>query len=191
MFQKSLRAERVSLSLLSMPLNKYAPQVATHRRTQVAILEGAKSLIATVGLKKMSMIEIADIAQVSRATLYNHYRDKDSVLRALCESEAERFVNLARNSTSAIDALEKLSVEISQDNALENMRKTDPESLTLLLSSQEDRLWKAVSSAISLVVVDPVVSELTVRWLIGQALYPLTPSQSRQQAEVIIKSANL
>jgi hypothetical protein len=71
------------------------------------------------------------------------------------------------------------------------MRKTDPESLTLLLSSQEDRLWKAVSSAISLVVVDPVVSELTVRWLIGQALYPLTPSQSRQQAEVIIKSANL
>ena len=191
MFQKSLRAERVSLSLLSMPLNKYAPQVANHRRTQVAILEGAKSLIATVGLKKMSMIEIADIAQVSRATLYNHYRDKDSVLRALCESEAERFVNLARNSTSAIDALEKLSVEISQDNALENLRKTDPESLTLLLSSQEDRLWKAVSSAISLVVVDPVVSELTVRWLIGQALYPLTPSQSRQQAEVIIKSANL
>ena len=191
MFQKSLRAERVSLSLLSMPLNKYAPRVANHRRTQVAILEGAKSLIATVGLKKMSMIEIADIAQVSRATLYNHYRDKDSVLRALCESEAERFVNLARNSTSAIDALEKLSVEISQDNALENMRKTDPESLTLLLSSQEDRLWKAVSSAISLVVVDPVMSELTVRWLIGQALHPLTPSQSRQQAEVIIKSANL
>jgi hypothetical protein len=71
------------------------------------------------------------------------------------------------------------------------MRKNDPESLTLFLSSQEDRLWKAVSSAISLVVVDPVVSELTVRWLIGQALHPLTPSQSRQQAEVIIKSANL
>ena len=191
MFQKSLRTERVSLSLLSMPLNKYAPQVANHRRTQVAILEGTKSLIATVGLKKMSMIEIADIAQVSRATLYNHYRDKDSVLRALCESEAERFVNLARNSTSAIEALERLSIEISQDKALENMRKSDPESLSLFLSSQEDRLWKAVSSAITLVVNNPVMSELTVRWLIGQALYPLTPTQSRQQAEAIIKSANL
>ncbi|CAB4575829.1 unannotated protein [freshwater metagenome] len=191
MFQKSLRTERVSLSLLSMPLNKYAPQVANHRRTQVAILEGTKSLIATVGLKKMSMIEIADIAQVSRATLYNHYRDKDSVLRALCESEAERFVNLARNSTSAIEALERLSIEISQDKALENMRKSDPESLSLFLSSQEDRLWKAVSSAITLVVNNPVMSELTVRWLIGQALHPLTPTQSRQQAEAIIKSANL
>jgi len=191
MFQKSLRTERVSLSLLSMPLNKYAPQVANHRRTQVAILEGTKSLIATVGLKKMSMIEIADIAQVSRATLYNHYRDKDSVLRALCESEAERFVNLARNSTSAIEALERLSIEISQDKALDNMRKSDPESLSLFLSSQEDRLWKAVSSAITLVVNNPVMSELTVRWLIGQALHPLSPTQSRQQAEAIIKSANL
>jgi AcrR family transcriptional regulator len=191
MFQKSLRTERVSLSLLSMPLNKYAPQVANHRRTQVAILEGTKSLIATVGLKKMSMIEIADMAQVSRATLYNHYRDKDSVLRALCESEAERFVNLARNCTSAIEALERLSIEISQDKALENMRKSDPESLSLFLSSQEDRLWKAVSSAITLVVNNPVMSELTVRWLIGQALHPLTPTQSRQQAEAIIKSANL
>ena len=48
-----------------MPLNKYAPQVATHRRTQSAILEATKGLIATTGLKKMSMIEIADASQVS------------------------------------------------------------------------------------------------------------------------------
>jgi AcrR family transcriptional regulator len=53
-----------------MPLNKYAPQVATHRRTQNAILEATKGLIATTGLKKMSMIEIADESEVSRATLY-------------------------------------------------------------------------------------------------------------------------
>jgi AcrR family transcriptional regulator len=174
-----------------MPLDKYAPQVANHRRTQVAILEGAKELIATVGLKKMSMIEIADISQVSRATLYNHYRDKDSVVRALCESETERFVVLARESKTAIDALEKLSIQVSQDLALANMRKTDPDSLNLFLSAQEDHLWKAVSAAISLVVANPVAAELTLRWLIGQAIHPLTPTQSRQQSEAIINSAHL
>jgi AcrR family transcriptional regulator len=174
-----------------MPLDKYAPQVASHRRTQIAILEGAKELIATVGLKKMSMIEIADISQVSRATLYNHYRDKDSVVRALCESETERFVVLAKESKSAIEALETLSIQVSQDLALANMRKTDPESLSLLLGAQGDRLWKAVSAAISLVVPNQIAAELTIRWLIGQALYPLTPIQSRQQAEAIINSANL
>jgi hypothetical protein len=174
-----------------MPLNKYAPQVANHRRTQIAILEGTKGLIATVGLKKMSMIEIADVSQVSRATLYNHYRDKESVVRALCESEAERIVAIVRESQTAVEALEKLSIEVSQDLALANMRKKDPESLTLFLSAQEDRLWKALMAAISLVITNPVSSELTIRWLIGQALHPLTPTQSRQQAEVIINSAHL
>ena len=75
--------------------------------------------------------------------------------------------------------------------ALANMRKTDPESLALFLSAQEDRLWNAISAAISLVVTNPVAAELTLRWLIGQALNPLTPTQSRQQAEAIINSANL
>ena len=89
-----------------MPLNKYAPQVATHRRTQNAILEATKELIATTGLKKMSMIEIADVSQVSRATLYNHYRDKDSVLLALCESELARLVEIAQNAPDATSALE-------------------------------------------------------------------------------------
>ncbi len=79
-----------------MPLNKYAPQVATHRRTQNAILEATKQLIATTGLRKMSMIEIADVSEVSRATLYNHYRDKESVIRSLCESEMQRLVEIAQ-----------------------------------------------------------------------------------------------
>ena len=91
---------RASLSLLSMPLNKYAPQVATHRRTQSAILEATKSLIATTGLKKMSMIEIADASEISRATLYNHYRDKESVVLALCESELARLVEIAQNASA-------------------------------------------------------------------------------------------
>jgi AcrR family transcriptional regulator len=88
-----------------MPLNKYAPQVATHRRTQNAILEATKELIATTGLKKMSMIEIADMSQVSRATLYNHYRDKDSVLIALCESEIQRLVTLMQSAVDVSTAL--------------------------------------------------------------------------------------
>jgi AcrR family transcriptional regulator len=91
-----------------MPLNKYAPQVATHRRTQSAILEATKGLIATTGLKKMSMIEIADASEVSRATLYNHYRDKDSVLLALCEFALARLVEISQNAPDATSSLEQI-----------------------------------------------------------------------------------
>ena len=58
-----------------------------YRRTREAILEGTKSLIEIRGLRATTMIDIADNSEVSRATLYNHFRDKESVLRALLEND--------------------------------------------------------------------------------------------------------
>ena len=174
-----------------MPLNKYAPQIATHRRTQAAILEGVKHLISTVGLKKMSMIEIADVSEVSRATLYNHYRDKESVIRALCESEVARLVAIGQGAANATDALEHLSLQISQDSALSAMRIQDPEILTNALAKQNDVLWRGFAIAMNHIVTDPVVSELVIRWLIGQVMHPLTSIQSREQSEVLTSFANL
>ena len=173
-----------------MPLNKYAPQVATHRRTQNAILEATKQLIATTGLKKMSMIEIADVSEVSRATLYNHYRDKDSVIRSLCESEMQRLVGIAQVAPDATSALEQISIEVSADKALASMRRQDPEYLALALSAQNDTLWKAFSIAMGH-LLGQEKGELAIRWLIGQALHPITSTQSRTQAEAITSIAHL
>ena len=173
-----------------MPLNKYAPQVATHRRTQNAILEATKQLIATTGLKKMSMIEIADVSEVSRATLYNHYRDKESVIRSLCESEMQRLVEIAQAASDATSALEQISLEVSADSALAAMRRQDPDSLTIALAAQNDMLWKAFSIAMGHLLGNQK-GELATRWLIGQALHPITPAQSRAQAEAITSIANL
>jgi AcrR family transcriptional regulator len=173
-----------------MPLNKYAPQVATHRRTQNAILEATKELIATTGLRKMSMIEIADVSEVSRATLYNHYRDKDSVIRSLCESEMQRLVEIAQAAPDVTSALEQISIEISADKALAAMRRQDPDFLTLALSAQSDTLWRAFAIAMGH-LLGQEKGELATRWLIGQALHPITSTQSRTQAEAITSIAHL
>ena len=173
-----------------MPLNKYAPQVATHRRTQNAILEATKHLIATTGLKKMSMIEIADVSEVSRATLYNHFRDKESVIRALCDSEMQRLVEIAQAAPDTTSALEQISIEISSDQALSAMRSQDPDFLTIALSAQTHTTWKAFSIAMGH-LLGTEKGELATRWLIGQALHPITPAQSRAQAEAITFIANL
>jgi len=173
-----------------MPLDKYAPQVATHRRTQNAILEATKELIATTGLRKMSMIEIADVSEVSRATLYNHYRDKDSVIRSLCESEMQRLVEIAQAAPDVTSALEQISIEISTDKALAAMRGQDPDFLTLALSAQSDTLWKAFAIAMGH-LLGQEKGELATRWLIGQALHPINATQSRTQAEAITSIAHL
>ena len=74
---------------------KYSLQGGIHRRTESAILAGTKNLISLSGASNISMIEIADISEVSRATLYNHYRDKNAVLSALLSAEVARLVELA------------------------------------------------------------------------------------------------
>ncbi len=172
-------------------LEKYAPQVATHRRTTAAIAQGAKELIATVGLNKASMIEIADISEVSRATLYNHYRDKESVLRALAESEMARLIAIAQSAPNTTDALEALSIQISADPALASMRHRDPGALATILAAQSDSLWNQFHNALAEILSDHNTASLAIRWLIGQALAPLTPTQSRLQAEALTTRANI
>jgi AcrR family transcriptional regulator len=174
-----------------MPLNKYAPQVSTHRRTQSAILNGTKSLIATVGLAKMSMIEIADTSEVSRATLYNHFRDKDSVIAALCESECARLIAIAQSAPNATDALELLSIQISTDGALAKMRLNDPAPLALGLAKTDTPLWSSMADALAAITGSQVLADCALRWLIGQVLQPLTPEDSRLQAELLISRANI
>jgi hypothetical protein len=70
------------------------------------------------------------------------------------------------------------------------MRIQDPDYLTLALSAQTDVLWKAFAIAMTH-LLGSGKSELATRWLIGQALHPITPAQSRAQAEAITTIANL
>ena len=174
-----------------MQLNKFAPQVATHRRTQTAILAGTKKLIATVGLAKMSMTEIADTSEVSRATLYNHYRDKESVVTALCESEMSRLIVIAQSAPNATDALELLSIAISADTALARMRTHDPAQLGKALTATQNPLWPAFSDLLCTITGSQTLAEVAVRWLLGQVFNPIAPEDSRLHAELLISRAHL
>jgi AcrR family transcriptional regulator len=169
----------------STDTEKYAPQVATHRRTTSAILSTTKELIARSGVAKISMIEISDESEVSRATLYNHYRDKESVLRALAESEFSRLISVAQQGNSPQEILQLLSQEISSDKALATMRTTDPGLLTQILTHQSDVLWASFLKSFSQLIPDQVLAATSLRWLIGQVFAPLTPEQSKIQSEAI------
>ena len=163
----------------------YKRQMTSYRRTRSAILEGSKSLIAKVGLQRTNMIDIADAAEVSRATLYNHFRDKASVLRALLESELERVFLVVDSDISPTDALSEISRQVSSDPALERMRSTDPAVLVQMLSHVEDPLWIQIKEGLSRLLNNESHSEIARLWLVGQVMQPLTAEQGRQQARAI------
>ena len=165
---------------------KYATQGATHRRTESAILEGTKSLIAQSGLSNISMIEIADASEVSRATLYNHYRDKNAVISALIAAEVEHMIELANKAGTPADALEKLSLYISADTALAAMRVHDQSALAGALAHADHPLYLEIARCLYGATKSEAGTGVAMRWLIGQVMQPLSIKQSREQAELLV-----
>ena len=139
------------------------------------------------------MIEIADESEVSRATLYNHYRDKNAVVQALITCEAKRLVEIAGHANSPVEALASISIAISSDPALASMRVHDKSALTDLLAHSEHPLYLELATCIYTITKSKAGTGLAMRWFIGQVSQPVTPEQSREQAELLaaIIHANL
>jgi len=132
------------------------------------------------------MIEIADASEVSRATLYNHYRDKSAVLLALLTAEVERLVELAQRAGTPADALETLSREVSADTALASMRTHDGQMLIAIMSHSENPLYLTLAQCIYGAIKSEAGTGVAMRWLLGQVMQPITPKQSREQAELLV-----
>jgi AcrR family transcriptional regulator len=133
------------------------------------------------------MIDIADASEVSRATLYNHFRDRNAVLMALITSEVERLVAIASTSGTPADALESLSREISADSALAAMRTHDAQLLIAIMSHAENPLYLTLARCIFEATKSEAGTGLAMRWLLGQIMQPITPKQSREQAELLVE----
>jgi AcrR family transcriptional regulator len=173
----------------SSPLStqpKYATQGATHRRTEEAILTATKELIASSGASKISMIDISSHSQVARATLYNHFRDKSSVFEALLQAEIGNIIERMQSAGTPADALEFLSLTVSNDLALAGLRTHDSALLAQLLIHSEHPLYLDLARAIFSVTQSPSATGLAMRWLLGQVMQPLTPEQSRDQAILLV-----
>ena len=160
---------------------KYAPQMATQQRSRAAILAGAKSVIADSGNYESNMIEIAARAQVSRATVYNHFADKEEMMLTLLESEIDRLAELARGASDNAEALRLLSLEISSDPALRKMVTSDPLDIARFVTLNDHPLWARVISHVREIFGENN-SALIIRWLIGQIGAPLTSAESASQA---------
>lgn len=162
----------------------YQHQSTIHRRTRSAIMDAARALLSESGISGTNMIEIADRAQVSRASLYNHFRDKGEVFVALVETELERISTLALVAQSRSEALYLISREISEHQGLQKALKTDGDIMANALSASDHKIWVEIYSQLAKIFATDVVGVgLILRWLMGQVTAPLSQEHSRQQAD--------
>ncbi len=158
--------------------------MATHQRSREAILGGAKRVIAEVGSYESNMINIASRAEISRATIYNHFADREEMMMGIVEAEINRLTEVAMSAESKIEALYSLSKEISSDPALAKMVETDHDDIVKLITISDHPLWIVVHRNLADIFgANENNVGLILRWLLAQFTSPLTESQSRAQAE--------
>lgn len=149
-------------------------------------MDSARELLRQSGINSTNMIEIADRAQVSRASLYNHFRDKQEVFLALVETEIERIATIALVSPSRSEALYQISREISEHDGLKKALERDGELVAAALTSRDHQIWEEIYNHLAKIFATDVVGVgLVLRWLLGQITAPLSKEHSREQANRI------
>lgn len=73
---------------------------ATAADTRQVIISAAFGCFRTTGLRKTTIVDIARAADVSRSTIYEYFRDKETIVEACAEAASHRFY---RNMATAID----------------------------------------------------------------------------------------
>ena len=150
-------------------------------RTRRALLTGAARAVAEYGVRGTSMQAIAAAAGVAKGTLYNHFRTKDDVLRALLHSELDRLADLA-SPLPPEQALAALADELGGHPVLRRLREREPAALAELVGAGQEQ-WAALTSRVAATLrIDPDSAELAARWLLGVVLQPGCPADRHRQA---------
>jgi len=162
----------------------YARQSATSNKSRAAIFNGAKLIIAEVGNYQSNIADIALRSQVSKATIYNQFADKAEMTEYLVESEVIRLTDLALAASSRQEALNLLSIAISQDQALRKLVESDPTDIAKLVTISNHPTWVLAHQGIAKVFgADAAICGLILRWLIGQIPSPITKEESLAQSK--------
>ncbi len=133
--------------------------LAAGRDTRDVIVDAAAAEILRVGLRKLSLVDVARRAGVSRQTVYRYFRDRDELVTAIVLRDQEAVLDTARTATESItDLREALRVGIAA--VLRQIR--DHPYLDHLLTAEAEILVPFLTSPSStvLLVSRPVLEEL-------------------------------
>ncbi|NEK57210.1 helix-turn-helix transcriptional regulator [Geodermatophilus sabuli] len=151
-------------------------------RTRAGLLDGAIRAFAERGLRRSTMQSVAAAAGVAKATLYNHFRTKDDVARALLAAEVDRLATSVTGLPAAA-ALGVLAEEVAGHPVLRRLAADEPEALVALLGVPAAR-WSEVVARLAEALggVDAAAAEVVAAWLAGLVLQPGEPASRAEAA---------
>ena len=146
--------------------------------TEDRILDAAEACLQRMGLRRASMGDVAAEAGLSRGSVYRYFPDRESLVDAVIERVAERFVAA---SIPAVDRRRTLAGQVGEAAAFINAHRSAPPSRT-------DALLATLMTARIHRMVDRWVEFWLPRLAEAQARGELRPGlDHRQAAEWIVR----
>jgi AcrR family transcriptional regulator len=112
---------------------------ATAADTRELIVESAYSCFRKQGLQKVTIVDIAKVAGVSRSTIYEYFRDKAAIVEACAEHASQWFYremsDAMHRGDSLEDKLSRAAVFVTQARrAIASEKYFDVDAVSLLLT---------------------------------------------------------
>jgi AcrR family transcriptional regulator len=157
--------------------------------TRSALVAGAARAFAEHGVRACTMQAVAAASGVSKATLYNYFRTKDEVVRALVQVELARLTGLAA-ALPPDQALAALADEVGEHPVVRRLAAVDPETITLLVDVPAETFGELTAALAEALGTDEDGAGIALRWLVGMMLQP-TRSSARHRAAARVAAAVL
>ena len=163
-------------------------------RTREAALDGAVNAVAKYGCRKATMGDIAMLAGIAKATLYNHFRTRDDVYRAAVAAEVERLAAAALERIP--DGLQAVLAEaarlITEHQALRRIAADEPAIVARLAVISDAEPWKAARRHVAAALAaggasaEPGAVDLVVRYFVSQLLSPSGQTERNAAARLLV-----
>jgi AcrR family transcriptional regulator len=165
-------------------------------RTHEAALRGALAAVEKYGSRKATMGDIAMLAGIAKATLYNHFRTRDDVYVAVVIDQVGSLASGARAKLpDGFDAaIAEAARLIGEHAAVRRIAVDDPAALTALVTPGDGPAWAAARTEIAGALSDrgyadsPGAVDLVLRYLASQLLTPST-AEDRTSAATLLAHA--
>jgi AcrR family transcriptional regulator len=156
-------------------------------RTRAALLDGARRAVEVNGTK-ITMAQVAAGAGVAKATLYNHFRTRDAVLRALVVDEVRRLVGQAGGAPLA-DALSSAAYALSRHPLLRALARSEPGTLAALSCiDTAAEGWQLAQRGVDAALATGARggTDTVLRWLASYLISPGAPDSIAADVAVIL-----
>lgn len=145
-------------------------------RTRAAVLDGALKALTKQGVRATTMGDVATLGGVAKATLYNHFRRKEDVWRALADAEVRRIVAdcLPLANQDLVIALDAAADRVATHPAVRRIAAEEPQMLGALTAPDPSSpAWNTAVCGVRAMLEaagrppSPGAIDLVLRWLLS------------------------